>query len=122
MTPRNPIEWLDNATHTQVATSRCRQCKAWTVLADNTHLDPTPLTAAGEAIAILNGHATYQISRLLQPQRRAARHITEHPAGTFKLPTDIYPTHICHVTDEYPSTESQLERAFRQEDPKDPPY
>lgn len=122
MAAANPYAWLSNITRNRASGRRCPSCKTWVVQVDDATLDPQPLTAAGEALALLDGRQTYEISRFTDVKRRGAYDIRQHPAGTFKLPTDIYVTHQCHTTNEYPTGESQLQAAYLAKDPECPPY
>lgn len=84
--------------------TRCRTCRADTlrglndtVAAGIIEVDPTPLSALGEALAILAGHATVACEDYsgIRFTRRGHHQITGRPAGTGRF--DVYATHVCHA-------------------------
>jgi hypothetical protein len=80
-------------------------------------VDSTPLSAIGEALALLAHRATFAVQRIGGRLRftglRDANRITSRPAGTPRL--DIYATHACGAAP-LPSCES----AFTPPPPADP--
>lgn len=63
-----------------------------------TTADPTPLSALGEALALIAGRPTYTLTRTgnrLELDHRTQHHIAGHPAGT--LPADVVAAHQCHT-------------------------
>lgn len=83
-------------------------CGTWTLLgldgdalAFTARVDPTPLTAQGELVALLTSRPTYTLTRTSQrlvlddrdPWRTAGR-----PAGTPGADYAVVPAHRCHQT------------------------
>jgi hypothetical protein len=122
MAAAKPLAWLADITRNRARGRRCPGCKAWVVQVDGATLDPRALTAVGEALAMLDGRHTYEVARFTNVKRRNAYEIRHHPATTHKMPVDIYATHLCNSTPEYPTCESQLQAAYLAKDPECPPY
>jgi hypothetical protein len=83
---------------------QCRQCGAAClagldadVMALQAFVDPTPLDARGEALALLSDRRTYTLRLRPKPRldRRDADAITGEPAGTPGL--TVLPWHHCHT-------------------------
>lgn len=94
-------QWLaDQSQHLRA--ERCHQCRADTLrglddmwAAGPIEVDPTPLSAIGEALALLAGRRTVACEHWhgLRFTRRRHWQITSRPAGTRGL--DIYAEHRC---------------------------
>ena len=74
-------------THPPARRHRCRTCRTWTLrgldedqCAHTTLVDPTPLTAAGEAVARLLGLVSYDLDTTGTLWRRTQYDITARPA------------------------------------------
>lgn len=84
----------------------CRSCKAPVLrglhdlrCAFDIEVDPGPLSALGEALALLAGRRTFSCevySGLRFTGCRDASRITSRPAGTRRL--DVYASHLCGAT------------------------
>lgn len=97
--------WDADGISRAVTARLCRTCGArvLTGLDDDTcaapaTADPTPLDPTGEALAVLSGRTTYDLTRRgnryeLDPRRPGA--ITLHPPQT--RPSDVLPEHRCHA-------------------------
>lgn len=99
---------------------RCKTCRAtvvkgWTdepcaILAS---ADPTPLSNLGEALALLQGRATYDLARRggrYELDHRESDHIASSPPETpdaWRRNADVLAEHRCHA-DPLPSIESRL--------------
>jgi len=90
---------MDKARVTRTARPRtCPHCHRATLAAldeittARVDLDPAPINAIGEAVAILSGRATYGIF-YGEPTERDGREITYRPADI----RPIYATHRCHA-------------------------
>lgn len=94
-------QWLADQTR-HIQAERCRQCRADTLrglddmwAAGPIEVDPTPLSALGEALALLAGRRTIACEHWhgLRFTRRSHWQITSRPAGTFR--GDVYASHLC---------------------------
>lgn len=98
---------------------RCRTCHTWTLVGlDNdvcaliATINPSPLSPAGEALARLDGLATYHLRHdrggELELFKRDRWQISGNPAGDHDRlhPADIVSDHRCGT--EYPTTKSVL--------------
>lgn len=59
--------------------------------------DPIPLSALGEAMALVAGHRTFALHQEAGSwvlDRRDDEHIAHHPAGT-RTHEDVVPSHVC---------------------------
>ncbi|MGO4984792.1 hypothetical protein [Collinsella sp. Sow4_E3] len=94
-------QWLADQTR-HIQAERCRRCRAdvlrglddmWA--AGPIEVDPTPLSALGEALALLAGRRTIACEHWhgLRFTRRGRWQITSRPAGTFR--GDVYASHLC---------------------------
>lgn len=99
-------QWLADQTR-HIQAERCPDCRADilrglndTVAASSIDVDPTPLSALGEALAILAGRSTVACESWggsgARFTRRGHHQITSRPAGTFR--GDVYATHLCGST------------------------
>lgn len=107
---------------------RCRDCGEWVLAgldgdrcAEAVHVDPTPLSALGEAVAQVGGRSTYALRREGPGFRLDHRHrwaIAANPAGTPGQRYDVVAAHVCH--DPGPTgpltTESVLQRLSVEDD------
>ena len=109
MSPKTMPTWLadqliadgvmDTARVTKTAKPRtCHQCGTSIlaaiddIVAHRINLDPAPINALGEAIAILTGRTTYGIF-YGEPTQRDSAEITYRPANV----RPIYAAHHCHA-------------------------
>lgn len=113
--PPHVAQWLADQTR-HIQAERCRACRADILRGLNDHwcawsidVDPTPLSALGEALAILAGRSTVACETWGESgarfTRRGRHQITSRPAGTFR--GDVYATHLCGSTP-LPSLDSAL--------------
>ena len=80
----------------------CRRCKSWILAGLDSHVaalevqaDPVQLTAEGEALALLDGRATYDDGEGSTLSRRLHWHVTGRPAGQAHR---VLPQHRCGST------------------------
>lgn len=93
----------------------CRRCGADTLVgldadqcAFERHVDPEPLSALGEVLAVLEGRKTFNLARqgvgyVLHP--RPSRYIAANPAGIDKGVEDVLRQHRCQPR---PLTDAEL--------------
>lgn len=115
---------------------RCRDCGDWVIAgwdadrcAGTAHIDPTPLTALGEAMALIDGRSTYMLrrheGRTLRLDHRHRWAIASKPAGHPDQRGDIVAEHRCHAPDPTgPLVTESVLRTDRQEIDHEqaPPY
>lgn len=97
--------WDADGIHRAVTARLCRTChhRVLAGLDDDrcawpTHADPTPLDPAGEALALLTGRPTYDLTRRgdrYELDHRDPSTIRYHPPGS--RPTDVLAQHRCHA-------------------------
>lgn len=106
--PAHPYTWVEKAGPRTAKLTRCHDCRRPVLSGLDEDLgafqvvvDPTPLTALGEALVLLDDRRTVAARRHGQTglvlDRRGQWHISAHPAGTGKpwRPSDVLPTHQC---------------------------
>lgn len=112
---------------------RCRDCNEWVLAgldadrcAGTAYVDPEPLSALGEMVALMGGRSTYLLRRDTSSFRLDYRDrwaIQGNPAGSHKQRGDVVADHLCH--DPGPTgpltTESVLHRRMEAIDYAGPP-
>lgn len=109
-----PAPWLvDHLVHTGVMTETgltrrarprpCPHCSTWVItgldadtLALEAACDPQPLNTLGEAMALVAGRRTLNLTRTrgrLELEQRWADHVESQPAGTGRA--DVLAEHVC---------------------------
>lgn len=101
----NTGRWDTDGIHRAVTTRLCKVCKTrvLTGLDDDAcaapaTVDPTPLDTTGEALALLAGRATYDLTRRgdrYELDHRSPLTIRTHPPGS--RPSDVLTDHRCHA-------------------------
>lgn len=102
-----PTHLADATTHNNIGrrakVRTCKTCGAVTLVgldadrcAGEAHVDLRPLTALGEALALLAGRSTYRLRVIgrLSLDHRTRWHITSTPAGRGDF--DVLADHVCH--------------------------
>ena len=106
----HPARHLETKHDDGIRASWCRTCRAPVLTgldaetcAFDARVDPTPLTALGEALALLAGLRTYDlriVGRIPRIRRRNAAAINRRPAGTpsagFRA-ADVVAEHRCNT-------------------------
>lgn len=131
----NAGHWDINGIGRNARGRRCRDCGGWVLAgldgdrcAEAVNVDPTPLSALGEAMALVGGRGTYALRREGPGFRIDRRHrwaIAGEPAGSPGQRYDVVAAHAC--TDPGPTgplvTESVLQRLSARTDyDAQPPY
>lgn len=104
----NAGHWDVNSVGRNARGRRCRDCGDWVLAgldgdrcAEAVHVDPTPLSALGEAMALIAGKGTYALRREGPAFRIDHRHrwaIAAKPAGTPGQRYDVVASHACSDT------------------------
>jgi hypothetical protein len=113
---------------------RCRDCGDWVLAgldadrcAEVVYVDPTPLTALGEAMAHIAGLSTYALRREgpgFRLDHRSRWHIAGTPAGSPGQRHDVVSAHQCSAPEPGAPlvTESVLQRQSVRDHHDLPPY
>lgn len=130
----NSGHWDVNAIGRNARGRRCRDCGEWVLAgldgdrcAEAVHVDPTPLSALGEMVALVGGLGTYALRTESPAFRIDHRHrwaIARTPAGSPGQRYDVVAEHRCGAPEPTGPlvTESVLQRQSAQENHERPPF